>query len=66
MIIKINNLQKKNCFYIEVKNIPNEVIDFELELFKIDTIPLLPSHNDLGYYLVIGKDGKLYKLPKEI
>ena len=57
---------EKNCFYIEVKNIPNEVIDFELELFKIDTIPLLPSHEDLGHYLVIGKDGKLYKLPKEI
>lgn len=39
----------------------NERIDFELKLFKIDTLPTLPSHDDLAYYLAIGKDGKLYK-----
>lgn len=51
---------EKNCFYIELI-VSNNAIDFELELFKIDTIPLLPSFDDLAYYLAIGKDGKLYK-----
>lgn len=55
------NLVEKNCFYIQLTEIDDTVIDFELELFKIDTIPTLPSFEDLAYYLVIGKDGKLYK-----
>lgn len=55
------NLVEKNCFYIQLTEIDDTVIDFELELFKIDTIPTLPSFDDLGYYLVMGRDGKLYK-----
>lgn len=55
------NFVEQNCFYIQLANIRNPVIDFELELFKIDTIPILPSFDDLAYYLVMGKDGKLYK-----
>ena len=43
----------------------DDVPDFELELFKIDAIPTLPSYNELGYYLVIGKDGKLYRYKVE-
>lgn len=45
--------------YLTIK--VNEGIDFDLELFKLDALPTLSSYNDLGYYLVIGKDGKLYK-----
>lgn len=55
------NFVEKNCFYIQLMKIDDAVIDFELELFKIDTIPILPSFDDLAYYLVMGKDGKLYK-----
>lgn len=58
---------EKNCFYIGLMNIFNTVIDFELELFKIDSIPTIPtiySYEDIGCSLVIGKDGKLYKYPK--
>lgn len=55
------NFVEKNCFFIALTNISNTVIDFELELFKIDTIPTLPSFDDLDYYLVMGKDGKFYK-----
>lgn len=54
---------EKNCFYIELINVPNTIIDFELELFKIDSIPTLYSYEDIGCNLVIGKDGKLYKYP---
>ena len=52
---------EKNCFYIDLMGVTNNVIDFKLELFKIDTPPTLPSYDDLAYYLAIGKDGKLYK-----
>lgn len=58
---KEKKIVEKNCFYIGLDGVSDDVIDFELELFKIDTIPTLPSYNDLAYYLVIGKDGKLYK-----
>ena len=53
---------EKNCFYIALIDFPDDVIiDFELELFKIDVIPTIYSHENIGYYLVMGKDGKLYK-----
>lgn len=55
------NFVEQNCFYIQLTDMRNPVIDFKLELFKIDTIPTLPSFDDLGYYLVMGKDGKFYK-----
>lgn len=58
------NFVEKNCFYIGLMNILNTVIDFELELFKIDSIPTIYSYEDIGYSLVIGKDGKLYKCPE--
>ena len=55
---------EKNCFFIGLMNIFNTVIDFELELFKIDSIPTIYSYEDIGCSLVIGKDGKLYKYPE--
>lgn len=61
---KEGKLVEKNCFYIELIRVPNTIIDFELELFKIDAIPTLPSFDDLAYYLVMGRDGKLYKYPE--
>lgn len=56
---------EKNCFYIGLEKVTNTVIDFELELFKIDAIPTIYSYEDIGYSLVIGRDGKLYKYRPE-
>lgn len=58
---KNHNVKEKNCFYVEIRNVPDSMTDFELELFKIDSIPTLTDINDAAYSLVIGMDGKLYK-----
>lgn len=52
---------EKNCFYIEVRNIRDTVIDFELELFKIDSIPTVESYKDMKYSLGIDENGRLCK-----
>lgn len=54
-------LVEENCLYIELAAVPDFVTELELELFKIDSIPTLPSGRRPTYYLVMDADGKLYK-----
>lgn len=44
----------------------NEVIDFELKLFKIDALPIVTSPKNCAYSLIIDKNGKLCRYCPEM